>query len=193
MCIPNEADIVLVAVMPSRRDFEIARILGWYRIPLRFAPKFVDVDCLAFYQTTAFGAERQGKIEYIARVKGYELTTRRELFKDEPDHPRVNEEYYKIQIGPVQQLEKPLKAGRWKRLTFLFTLGDVFNTAQTIDDLVLKSDQRQILWKTVREKKGKNQYHVPDDDLVNFNIEQDLLEFLGGWSKIVETSAYYPD
>jgi hypothetical protein len=42
---------VLVAVVNNRRDLEIARLLGWYRIPVRSAPKAVGVDYLAFYQT----------------------------------------------------------------------------------------------------------------------------------------------
>ncbi len=40
--------------------------------------------------------ERGGQIEYIAEVRGHELTTRGELLKDEAEHPRAKEEYYKI-------------------------------------------------------------------------------------------------
>ena len=43
--------LVLVAVMTDPRDLEIARLFGWYRIPLRTAPKVIAVDYLAFYQT----------------------------------------------------------------------------------------------------------------------------------------------
>ncbi len=91
-------DLILVCLIPSLRDLEIARLLGWYRIPLRTAPKVVAVDYLAFYQASAF-AERGGQIEFIAQVKGHELTTRGELLRDEKDHPRANEEYFKIQLG----------------------------------------------------------------------------------------------
>ena len=42
-------DLVLVAIMPSPRDLEIARMLGWYRVPVEFAPKSPHVDWLAFY------------------------------------------------------------------------------------------------------------------------------------------------
>ena len=41
-------DLVLVAVLNNKRDLEIARVLGWYRIPLKTAPKTVGVDWLAF-------------------------------------------------------------------------------------------------------------------------------------------------
>ncbi len=56
-------DLILVCVLPGPRDLEIARLLGWYRIPLRTAPKVVAVDALAFYQPGAFG-ESGGKIEF---------------------------------------------------------------------------------------------------------------------------------
>jgi hypothetical protein len=37
-------DLILVCLLPTPRDLEIARLLGWYRIPLRTAPKVVAVD-----------------------------------------------------------------------------------------------------------------------------------------------------
>ena len=84
-------DLVLVAYMPSPRDLEIARVLGWYRIPLGTAPKVVAVDYLAFYQPASF-KEHKWRIEWIAPVQGHELATRAEILKDEPDHPRAAEE-----------------------------------------------------------------------------------------------------
>jgi hypothetical protein len=101
--------LVLVAVVNNLRDLEIARLLGWYRVPLRSAPKVVAVDYLAFYQTGAFGQEKW-RIQSVAPVRGHELTTRAELLRDEPDHPRAREEYYKIQIGALEQLEQPVLA-----------------------------------------------------------------------------------
>ena len=105
------------------RDLEIARLLGWYRIPLRTAPKVVAVDYLAFYQTGAFGDEKW-RIQYFAPVRGHELTTRAELLKTELDHPRAKEEYYKIQLGPLESLPKPILAETWRRITFLYTTGE---------------------------------------------------------------------
>ena len=64
----SPSSLILVCLLPTPRDLEIARLLGWYRIPLRTAPKVVAVDYLAFYQPSAFG-ERGGKIEFIAEVK----------------------------------------------------------------------------------------------------------------------------
>ena len=150
--LPAENALMLVGVLPSQKDYEIARLLGWYRIPMRMAPKIVDVDYLAFYQTSAFGVEHRWRIEAFAEVKGNELTTRRELLRDEPDHPRANEEYYKIQLGPLQIRKNPIPAEKWKRITFFYTLGHLFNQAQTINELVVKTDEREILWQNLRER-----------------------------------------
>ena len=50
----SPTSLILVAVLPTPRDLEIARVLGWYRIPFRTAPKVVAVDYLAFYQPGSF-------------------------------------------------------------------------------------------------------------------------------------------
>ena len=47
---PVDSSFVLVVFVPQPRDMEILRLLGWYRIPMRSAPKVLDVDYLAFYQ-----------------------------------------------------------------------------------------------------------------------------------------------
>jgi len=160
--------LILVAVMTDPRDLEIARLLGWYRIPLRKAPKVVAVDFLAFYQTSAFGAENW-RIQYISQVRGHELTTRAELLRDGDDHPRAREEYYKIQIGALERLPRPILAGKWRRITFLYTTGEYLLKAETINDLVIQSEERQTLWKALRERACQAQYYraedVPEVDL----------------------------
>jgi hypothetical protein len=161
----STTDLVLVCLMPAPRDMEIARLLGWYRIPLRTAPKVVAVDTLAFYQPGSFG-ERAGRIEFVAPVRGHELVTRAELLKDEADHPRANEEYFKLQIGPLERLSKPIVAEKWRRLTFLYTTGEYLLKAQSINDLVVQSDERASLWQSLRERAEQNQGYkvdMPDD------------------------------
>jgi hypothetical protein len=182
---PAEA-LILVAVLPAERDLEIARLLGWYRIPLRYAPKVVAVDYLAFYQTGAFGTQDRWQISRYAAVRGHELTTRRELFHDQPDHPRAAEEYYRIQIGPLQLMERPLPASRWKRITFLYTTGALFQTAQSINDLVVRSDERELLWRSLRERALESgQYQAAE--LPEFDLDPAILAMLGGaWQSLGE-------
>jgi hypothetical protein len=161
----SPSDLILVCLLPKPRDLEIARLLGWYRIPLRTAPKVVSVDYLAFYQPGSF-AERSGQIEFVAPVRGNELTTRAELLKDEADHPRAHEEYFKVQIGPLERLSRPIVAEKWRRLTFLYTTGEYLLKAQTLNDLVVQSDERALLWQSLRERAEQGQQYkteMPDD------------------------------
>ncbi len=163
----SPASLILVCLLPARRDLEIARLLGWYRIPFRSAPKVVAVDALAFYQPGSFGDEA-GRIEWTAEVRGHELTTRSELLKDEADHPRAGEEYFKIQIGPLEKLPHPVVAEKWKRLTFLYTTGEYLLKAKTLNDLVVQSDERALLWQSLRERAQNGQLYkidIPEADL----------------------------
>jgi len=177
-------DLILVCLLPTLRDFEIARLLGWYRIPLRTAPKVVAVDQLAFYQPSAFG-DRGGQIEYIAQVRGHELTTRGELLKDEADHPRAKDEYYKIQIGAMEKLKEPVKSEKWKRLTFLYTTGEYLLKAKSLNDLVVNGDERQLLWRSLRERAENEQLYKTD--LPEADIPPEVLIALLGIKEMQES------
>jgi hypothetical protein len=173
--------LVLVCLLPSPRDLEIARLLGWYRIPFRTAPKVVSVDYLAFYQTGSFG-EMVGRIEWTAPVRGHELTTRLELLREESDHPRAGEEYFKIQLGPLEKLSRPVMAEKWKRLTFLYTTGEYLLKAQTLNDLVVQSDERQLLWQSLRERAENEQLYKVD--LPNADVPPEVLIALLGIQEV---------
>jgi len=179
MLVPTS--LVLVCLLPSLRDLEIARLLGWYRIPFRTAPKVVAVDYLAFYQPGSFGDEA-GCIEWMAPVRGHELTTRAELLRDEPDHPRAGEEYFKIQLGPLERLPHPVGTEKWKRLTFLYTTGEYLLKAQTLKDLVVQSDERQLLWQSLRERAENEQ--VYKTDLPEADIPPEVLIALLGIQEV---------
>ena len=179
----DPTSLVLVGVVNNPRDLEIARLLGWYRIPLRTAPKVIAVDYLAFYQTGAFGEEKW-RIQYISPVRGHELTTRAELLKTEPDHPRAKEEYYKVQIGPLERLPRPIMAETWRRITFLYTTGEYLLGANTVNDLVVQSDERQLLWQALRERVGQS-YGAPD--FPDIDISEEALALLLGIKEGKET------
>ena len=180
---PAPTDLILVCVLPGPRDLEIARLLGWYRIPFRTAPKVVAVDYLAFYQPASFG-EAGGRIEYLAPVRGHELTTRGELLRDEPDHPRAGEEYYKIQLGPLGRLPHPVTAEKWRRLAFLYTTGEYLLKAKTLNDLVVQSDERQLLWQSLRERAENAQNYTTD--LPEVDIPPEVLVALLGIREVSE-------
>jgi hypothetical protein len=180
---PPATALILVALIPRPRDQEIARLLGWYRVPLRSAPKVINVDYLAFYQASAFGEAHRWRIETIAAVRGHELTTRAQLLRDEPDHPRAREEYYKIQLGPLETLPRPILAGSWRRITFLYTTGELLAQASSINDLVVRSDEREILWHSLRERALSAGLYQPADLPENV-LDPALLALLGDLSKL---------
>jgi len=180
------ASLVLVAVMTGPRDLEIARLFGWYRIPLRTAPKVIAVDYLAFYQTGAF-QEAKWRIQYIAPVRGHELTTRGELLRDESDHPRAREEYYKIQIGPLEELPRIIHADKWRRITFFYTTGEYMQNAETINDLVVHSEERKILWNALRERLVQVQSYQVDES-AEAELDDEILSMLFGIRELDQTS-----
>jgi hypothetical protein len=192
----SPTSLVLVCLLPTPRDLEIARLLGWYRIPFKSAPKVVAVDYLAFYQPGRFNrperhpggtkppgqagnfGEQGAQVQYVAEVKGHELTTRLELLRDEPDHPRANEEYYKIQIGALEKLAHPIKAEKWRRITFLYTTGEYLLNANTVNDLVVHTEERQLLWRSLRERAVSGQAY--QTELPALDVDpQVLIELLG--------------
>ena len=179
----TSTSLILVCLLPTPRDLEIARLLGWYRIPLRTAPKVVAVDYLAFYQPTTFGGHG-GQIEFVAKVNGHELTTRAELLRDEVDHPRAKEEYYKIQIGGLEKLPQPISADKWKRLTFLYSTGEYLLNAKTLNDLVVAGDERQLLWHSLRERAENEQLYKTD--LPGADIPPEVLITLLGFKELQE-------
>ncbi|HUV15878.1 MAG TPA: hypothetical protein VMW28_04870 [Pelolinea sp.] len=188
--LPPPYALILVGVIPSPRDLEIARLLGWYRIPFCFAPKVIRVDYLAFYQPSSFGADHEGKIEFFTEVRGVELTTRAELIKDEPDHPRAEEEYYKIQIGPLRKMPNPILADKWKRITFLYTTGDLLAKAGTINDLVVKTEERKILWHSLREKASQFQEYQ-QDPMPELELDPEILMMLGDLQLLGDEGGWY--
>jgi hypothetical protein len=90
-------------------------------------------------------------------VRGHELVTRAELLRDEPDHPRAKQEYYKIQLGPLTPLSRPILAEKWRRITFFYTTGEYLLQAETLHDLIVQDEERQMLWQALRERASQAQ------------------------------------
>ena len=176
----RDTDLVLVGIMPKARDMDIARLLGWYRIPMKSAPKIVQPDMIAFYQTADFPKGHRSRIEAAAMVRGVELTTRAELFRDEPDHPRASEEYYKLQLGGVESLPHPILADEWRRFTFFYTTGSRLVEAETIRGLAMNSRERNELWRVLRERQAAYGNKAPEE--TDAELPKELLFLLGDLS-----------
>ena len=134
-------DRVLVGVMPHPRDLTIAQEQHWYRIPEKRMPKGIHAEYIAFYFTKSFGKDLRWAIHTYARRTGHELVRRADLIPDDPDHPRANERYYKVQLGPLKQKVPPIVSVRWRRITFIYTTWDRFITAEEVNDLYSTDNQ----------------------------------------------------
>ena len=163
-------DRVLVAYVPQPADFEIVKQASWYRIPQKHAPKGLHAEYFAFYFGRRFASEKWA-IHYYAPQLGHELTTRQALFPDQPDHPRAHEMYYKVQLGPLQKLARPIVSLRWRRITFLHTTWDRFLDATEINDLFVDGEPYvDRLYATLKERsiQAERNYRVQEPGGVYF-------------------------
>jgi hypothetical protein len=125
---------VLVAVMNAPRDWERVCVEHWYRIPVARAPKRLGAEYLAFYHTRRFPALRW-TITYYAPIQRFHLAQRRELLPDEPDHPRANALYYKLELGELMPVPHPIPSDRLRRVSFIMTTLPRLLGASEVNDL----------------------------------------------------------
>lgn len=143
---PGSGERVLVAVLNNPRDLAIAREKGWYRIPVERAPRRIGADYLAFYFTGAFPEAQRHKVVFYAPIHAYRLATRVELLPDEPSHPRAHERYFKVEIGSLRQLARPVCSHRLRRITFIPTTLERLLSACEINDLWDRGSGQEELW-----------------------------------------------
>lgn len=167
----NPDDIVLVALLNTPRDYEIVARERWYRIPAHKAPKyFSNAQYVAFYLPRAFG-ERKWTIDTYASVRGYELVRRRDLLPAESDHPRADEPYLKLQLGPLQKREPPIRSKRGRRILFVWTTWEKFTNAVELNDLFVRTPAHEKLWTALQAdqldveremivREGRSRYRV---------------------------------
>lgn len=156
---------VLVAVVNEPQDLVRAHELGWYRIPLTRAPRRVAADYLAFYQTAAFPPGERWSVRWLAPIRGYRVVSRRELIPAEPDHPRADHRYYRVDLGPLLPLPHPIPSRRLRRITFIPTTLARLYAAEEINDLWIKSPPQERLWAALKEAdlEAERQYPLRED------------------------------
>jgi len=132
-------DRVLVGVINRKRDLDIARGEGWYRIPQAKMPRGVNAECIAFFLSRAF-KERNGSICYYAERRGLELAYRHDLLPKEANHARADEVYYKVQLGELLEKDPPVLNPTRRSISFIYTTWDRFVTARQISDLYSQAD-----------------------------------------------------
>jgi very-short-patch-repair endonuclease len=154
--------LALVGVVTRMKDWELVRSKHWYRIPVRTAPEGLDsIQHLAFYQTRLFGREKWA-VNWYARVRGISKRTRRELLPDEPRHARAGAEYYKVELGELMRLPRPIPSRRWRRIVFIPTSLERLLHSQEVNDLFKVSPIEEKLYFTLQEAglSAERQYFV---------------------------------
>jgi hypothetical protein len=161
---PEESP-VLVVVVNDPADLARARDEGWYRIPLDRAPRRIAAEYLAFYQTGAFAEEERWRVHWLAPIREYRIASRRELIPDEPDHPRADQRYYKVTLGALLPLPRPVLSRRLRRITFIPTTLGRLMQAEEINDLWIKSSAQERLWAALKQAdlEAERQYPLQDE------------------------------
>lgn len=75
-----------------------------------------------------------------------EILLRRDLLPDQPNHPRADAPYYRLNLGAIHQLAQPIVSARGRRLVFISTTRAKFEAAQEINDLFHDSPLEDELW-----------------------------------------------
>ncbi len=115
----DNENLVLVGVVKRKKDLEIVSNKHWYRIPSKYAPKR-KADFLALYQTRVFGKEGKS-INYYAPIHHSSLASRRKLLPEEESHPRADQAYHKLHLGPLKELPRKIRNESRRRISFGFT------------------------------------------------------------------------
>jgi hypothetical protein len=147
-----EGEPVLVVVVPSARDWERVQREAWYRIPVQRAPPRIGARYLAFYHTAACGEALRWRIAHYAPVRGYRVVPRSELLPEEPDHPRAGQLYYRVALGPLEALPRPIPSRSLRRVTFIATTLARLLGAVEINDLWDRETARDRLWRALRAR-----------------------------------------
>lgn len=167
---------VLVAILNSQEDFRILCEKSWYRIPVdsverwlkdRWPPQWV-----AFYQTKLF-KEQAYTVRYYAKIRDIRKAHRRELFPEEPTSPKQHKIYYQLLLEPLQTLSKPIFSRRWRRIIFITTTWQKFQSAVEINDLYDESPLEDRLWAEFK----RLQIHAERQELVTASNNNYFLDF----------------
>ena len=99
-----------------------------------------------FYFTAVFPEGQRHQVGVYAPIRAYRMVTRAELLPEEPDHPRAGDLYFKIEIGPLIALPRPIPSRKLRRVTFIPTTLERLLAAGEINELWDKGRRKEELW-----------------------------------------------
>jgi|GEM_PF-2250069 len=102
----TDRDHVLVALMPSPKDMDIARTKGWYRMPVTQRSPAVVRDgtatAIAFYQPGSFGDDRY-VIRWYSQITSTVIRKRIEVLPNEALDPNAQRDHTISHYGSTQR------------------------------------------------------------------------------------------
>ncbi len=161
---PQDRGEALIAILNNPDDLVILQHQGWYRIPVRTAPKRWPPELVAFYQTKVFGDEAYA-IRYYGSVREIHEVGRAELFPHEAPNAKSDKRYYKIFLDDLNTLPRPIISRRWRRIVFIPTTIEKFWLAEEINDLFDDSPLENRMWSRLRplRAEAEKQWRVEVD------------------------------
>lgn len=142
---------LLVALLPKKSALDILRTEGWYHIPVENAPKRWPPTILAFYQGKVFGGDEAYTIRHFGEVQQIDMVPRKVLFPDDDKNlDKADNLYYRIQLKELKTRYAPIISYRPRRLVFIPTTLEKFESAEQINDLFDDSPLENRLWKALK-------------------------------------------
>lgn len=141
----------LIAILKEKSDLALLQNEGWYRIPIKSAPKRWPPAWMAFYQPKLFGDEAY-QIKYYGNVKDIRRVKRFELFPNEIISIRSEQEYYQVFFDELLERPTPIICARPRRIVFIPTTRTKFEKALIINDLFDESPLEDKLWMELKSR-----------------------------------------
>ena len=141
----------LVGIVPRKSLWPIILEERWYHIPVASAPGNVEkIHYVAFYFPADFDEELRHKVVYYSTVKSVKVVKRIKLFPNELKHPRAGQDYFKINLGQILPLPRPIPSLRFRRLVHIHSSYRRLMTAREINDLYNTSPLEETMYQALK-------------------------------------------
>jgi very-short-patch-repair endonuclease len=112
-----------------------------------------------------FGDEAY-RVQYYGEIEGYEVVPYRTLFPNRIESPKSDRPYYKVRFKELKRLPEPILSYRPRRLSFVPTTLEKFESATQINDLFNDSPLEDLMWIELKalDIKAERQWMLPIEE-----------------------------